>query len=67
MNFNETDKFFRIGEKLGFISGYFIFTTVIYLVLSFLNKLPNSWDYTHVTIITLLVTLINISINRFLK
>ena len=67
MNFNETNQFFKIGEKLGFVTSYFIFTTFIYLVISFLNKLPDSWGYINVATITLLVTLVNISINRFLE
>ena len=66
MNFNETNHLFKIGEKLGFVASYFIFTTFIYFMLLFLNKLPNSWDYIHIAGITLLVTLINMLIKRFL-
>ncbi len=55
------------AEKIGFIFAYFFFTTSLYLILTLLNKLPLSWNYWHVMVITFVITLIGFIIKRYLK
>ena len=54
-------------EWLGYIIMYFIFTTVLYFILRFFNKLPETWNYFYIAIITLFIVLIGRLIRLLLK
>lgn len=54
-------------EKLGFIVMYFIFTIVLYLILKFLNKLPENWGIFHIIILTLIIVLVGTILRKLLK
>ncbi|MBI4439274.1 hypothetical protein HY640_05045 [Candidatus Woesearchaeota archaeon] len=56
-----------LARKLGFAFGYFVFTTVMFFALSFAHKIPASWTYTHLMIVTGLVTLSGYLLKVFLK
>ncbi|MCK5039978.1 MAG: hypothetical protein KAR87_03355 [Candidatus Aenigmarchaeota archaeon] len=66
MNSGENTCIKSTGEKIGFITGYFIFTTVLYYVLLFLNKLPATWTYINIMFITLIVVLTGVGLKRIL-
>lgn len=66
MKFEQSKSVEKIGEKIGYIFSYFIFTTILFFILTFLNKLPSSWTYFHIMAVTLLVALIGSTITRFL-
>jgi len=55
------------GEKVGYISSYFLFTTILFFILTLLNKIPESWSYAHVMGITILIVFIGFVIKRLLK
>ena len=57
----------RLGEKVGYIFSYFLFTTILFFILTLLNKIPESWSYVHVMGITILIVLIGFMIKRLLK
>ena len=57
----------KLGEKLGYIFSYFLFTTILFLILIFLKKIPESWSYFHVMGITIFIAVIGIVIRRLLK
>jgi len=67
MRFEQNKSIEKFGEKIGFITGFFLFTTILYFLLSFLNKLPVSWTYVHIIIIVSLITLTGSVIKRLLK
>ena len=46
-----------LGEKIGYILSYIIFTTLLFFILSWLNKLPIFWNYFHVMILTFLIVM----------
>lgn len=58
---------YSIGEIFGFVSAYFLFTTMLFFVLTFLNKIPDSWTYFHIIGITISIILIGVIIGRFLN
>ncbi len=62
---NESSK--KSGEYIGYILMYLVFTTILYLILRFIDKLPNGWNFLHVTSITLLIILVGKSIKLVLK
>lgn len=66
MVFEQDRSLENLGEKLGSIFSYFLFTTMLFLVLTFTGKLQ-SWTYFHVMGITLLVVLLGKIINRYLQ
>ncbi len=67
MVFEQDTSFKRFGEKAGFLFAYFFLTTVLFLILTFLNKIPVSWSYFHIMGVTFLITLFGILTRRFLK
>ena len=64
MIFEENQLFEKIGIKLGYLIGYFLFTTILFLVLTLYKKPVN---YFEVILITLSITLIGTLIKRLLK
>ena len=57
----------RLGKIIGYIFAYLIFTTVLFFIISFFNKLPLSWGYLHIASITLVVSLLGIVLKRILE
>ena len=57
----------RVGKTIGYLLGFFVFTTVLYFVLVYLGKLPVSWGYHHVTGITFGITFLGALIRGYLK
>lgn len=55
------------GNRLGLATGYFLFTTILYLILLLLDKLPGDWTYLHITGITLIIALLGTGLQRALK
>jgi len=56
-----------IGKYVGFILGFFVFTTVLFLLLTFLGKLTDSWSYVYVAGIVLAISLVGWGIRRFFR
>ena len=56
----------NLGSKVGFTFSYFVFTTMLFLILSLLNKLHNL-TYFHIMGITLLITITGLIIKRILR
>jgi hypothetical protein len=57
----------RLGKIIGYIFAYLIFTTVLFFIISFFNKLSPSWGYLHIASITLVVSLLGIVLKRILE
>jgi len=57
----------NLGNNLGFIFGYFLFTTLLFLILAALNKLPTTLTYFHLMAITIVITFLGKIIHRVLK
>jgi len=57
----------KLSELLGYIFSYLLFTTILFFILIFLNKLPQAWSFFHIIILTLLISLVGIMLNKFLK
>jgi hypothetical protein len=54
----------KIGEVTGFLSSYFLFTTILFFVLKLTNKLPQTWNYLHISYITLTIILTGFFIKK---
>ena len=57
----------RIGEYLGYVAMYLIFTAILYFILKYFNKAPQTWNYFHIMIITLFIVLASKLIKLALK
>ena len=66
MNFNNNKIEKKISKSVGYIFSYFLFSTILFYVLYFTNKLPSNWDYLNVLLITILIVFIGILIKTFL-
>lgn len=67
MIFKQNKSIGNIGEKVGYVVGYFLFTTLLFFIMVLLDKIPTSWSYLHIMAITFLIVLIGEMIKRFLK
>ena len=67
VGFEENKTAGKVGEKIGFVFSYFLFTTILFFILLLLKKLPESWNYLHIMGIVLIITLIGASIKRLLE
>lgn len=67
MNFQEGKFWGNFGEKAGFVLMYLVFTTVAYFLLSFLHKLPESWNYFYMLPLTISIVLLGILLTQFFK
>ncbi len=61
------DNLKKAGKNLGFLTMFFVFTTVLYFVLKLTNRLPEDWNYLYVLLLTLAITLTGILTRLFLK
>ena len=57
----------KIGEKVGFVASYAIFTTILFFVLSFLHKIPEDWTIGHVAGITVGVIVVGLLVKKVLE
>lgn len=66
MIFEQNKSIENTGEKIGYLFSYILFTTIVFFIFSFLNKLPSNWSFFHITGVTLLIAIIGIIIKRVL-
>ena len=67
MKFEEDKRIEKFGKIVGYITSYAIFTTILYFLLKYLNKLPGNWSYFNIAGLTFFIILIGITIKRILK
>ena len=67
VQFDKKNNFELWGKRIGYVLSYFLFTTILYLILYFTEKLPKSWTYFHILFITLSIMLIGVILQRVLK
>jgi len=67
MIFEHGTFFEKLGEKIGFIFSYFLFTTILYFILGILHRLPVFWSYFHMMGVTLILLFIGIGVKRLLR
>lgn len=51
----------------GYAVAYLLSTTVLFFMLTLLEKLPGSWSYPHITALNALVALLGLAVRRLLK
>ena len=66
MLFEEDNSVQVFGERVGYASAYLLFTTVLFIVLTLLSKLPASWSYLHVMGVTFSISLLGVVTRRFI-
>jgi len=67
MQFQKNKLIEILGERAGYLFTYFLLTTVLFFILTALNKIPKSWSYFHIMAITVLIALIGAVIKGLLK
>ena len=66
MIFEENKSLENLGRKTGYVAGYVVFTSFLFLILSFLQRLPADWSYLHVAGITALIAATSTLLKRWL-
>jgi hypothetical protein len=67
MIFEQDNMAEKIGKFFGFLFSYAVFTTILYLVLLHSKRLPDSWNYACIMMITIAVAIAGAAAKRFLK
>ncbi len=67
MIFEQDKSIEKFGEKAGYVFSYFLFTTILFFILTLLDKIPESWSYFYVMGITILIAFIGFVIGRLLR
>lgn len=67
MIFEQNKSIEKFGQRTGYIFSYFLFTTILFFILTLLDKIPESWSYFRVMGITILIVFIGFLIKRLLK
>ena len=67
MKFGENVIIKNIGEKIGFFIGFLIFSSVFYLILRLLNKIPSSVKYWYVVIGVFILYIVGLTIKLVIK
>ncbi|MBD3310552.1 hypothetical protein GF351_05005 [Candidatus Woesearchaeota archaeon] len=57
----------RMGESIGFLFSYLTFTAVLFLILHYLQRIPETWSVLPVAGITLAIVLLGTMITRLLR
>ena len=57
----------KTGIIFGYIISYLFFTTLWYFIFTITNRLPESWSYFYLIIITGFISLVGYGIKRLLK
>ena len=65
MKFEENSFIKKFGEKIGYLFGYFLFTTILFFVLSFSSN--NEINYFSVVLITIVITGLGMILKRALR
>lgn len=63
----EKDEEFKSGENLGYLLMFLVFSIVLYFVLSYFKKIPESWSYFHILFISVFIILIGKGIRLWLE
>jgi len=64
---DEKEKNSNLGRYIGYILMFFIFTTILYFLLTILEKLPASWNYFNILLIVLMIVFIGKIIKYWLN
>jgi uncharacterized membrane-anchored protein YhcB (DUF1043 family) len=59
--------FSALGWTAGYAGGYFLSTTILFFVLRFAQRLPESWSYGHVMALTAGIIISGLLVMRFLE
>ena len=67
MDFEGGKKAENAGKAVGFVVMFVVFSTILYFLLNYLDKLPSSWGYFHLINTTATVVLLGILLRFWLK
>lgn len=67
MILNQKHPLKRLGWMTGYVLAYLLFTTMLFFMLTLLEKLPGSWTHLHITSITAIVAMLGLVVKRLLK
>jgi len=67
MLIEENKKIEKIATIIGYLVSYFLFTTILFIILILLKKIPEVWSYYHIMGITIFIATLGFVIKRLLK
>ena len=67
MQFQKRDHEYKVGRFLGYLLMLIVFSIILFFILSFFNKIPESWSYIHILFIAIFLVLIGKGIKLCLE
>lgn len=67
MDFEKKNYIEKIGKSIGYITMYSVFSILLFLILRFTHRIPDSWSFLYILLTTLAITLFGILLKMVLK
>ena len=67
MEFEENIFIKKIGGEIGFLLGFLTFSSILYLVLNLLDRIPLSVEYEHIIISVFVIYIIRLAYKMILR
>lgn len=67
MQFEKNDKPKKIGEITGFFITFLIFSIILFFILKFLGKLPDSWNFFYIIGLAAIINITGLIIKKIIK
>ena len=67
MMFNPSKSVEKFGKCVGYVFGYLVFTTMLYIILFLLKRLPAGGSYENIAGITILIVVCGEVLKKILK
>jgi len=63
----KNDNIYKLGANIGFFAAFLIFASIFYLIMGFLDKLPQALRYYHVIFFVSVTYIIGFAVLKFRK
>jgi len=58
---------YNFGKYSGFLVSFLLFSTILFLILSYFDKLPARWSFFHVILVVLVITIIGFGVRKLIQ
>ncbi len=57
----------KVANVIGFLFSFFVFSAILYNVLSYFNKIPTDWSYFHIVLIVVVGVFFSFLIKKIIN
>ena len=60
-------KSFKMGTYVGFVGMFVIFSTILFFVLKIFDRIPDSWTYVHIFLVSLPILFVGVVVRKWVE